>query len=87
MSGDQEVYQLTQLPVSPDSVIMRSVIKKAPPHDERFALSPSAKGKMDEEMPMQTDIDGDFKADADDMDFGDGKSSVTTSTDENKISG
>lgn len=33
MSNDQPSYQHTQLPVSPDSVIMRSVITKTCPKD------------------------------------------------------
>lgn len=89
MDNEQEIYHT---PVSPDSVIMRSVIKKAPPlksTDVQLSAPTNKKVKIDADVVRDTVITTDLRDDVDDMDVddGDGKSTDITSTEEAKGNG
>lgn len=83
MNNAQEIYHHTQLPVSPDSVIMRSVTKKTPLNDKEFAQKFSSfKSSADGSPEMM--IVSEIKEEVVDMD---GTAAAITSSEETNMIG
>lgn len=89
MNNEQEEYHHTQLPVSPDSVIMRSVIKKAPPNDEQIAPTINDKSNSDMDVETETVIATDVTDVTEDDETNDMDDKMTdiTSSEEGKLTG